>query len=197
MVHYEFYDNSPSEKQWAYAVSIRPKSHVIDWYCPDCGQAAKYPAGSFDVVLEGGTQFPDFLGCGAYPLLIVSHRVLSTWRDAGVCQFVEYPVGIAAIQDSNLLVHSAPQYFRIEIRGECIIDMAASGISVTGICNRCGEIDWTPPSVRPLRILDGSWDGSDLFRDQRVFRRVNLCTERVVELARLHGFTNASFERME
>src|SRR5438105_1030015 len=145
MVFYELADNSEYEKKWAFAVSIHPKSHVVKWLCPECGRAAQYPAGSFDVTVEGGSRFPDFLGCGAYPLLIVSERAVSVFKGAGITCFQEYPVGVAAVQESRLRREEAPAYFRIEITGECMIDFAASGATIKTICERCGEIKTQPP----------------------------------------------------
>lgn len=197
MVYFEFVDNSLFERKWTTAVSIRPTSHVIQWTCPGCGRADNRPTGSFDVTLEGGSLFPDVLGCGAYPLLIVSDRVVAAWNNAGVGSFLQSPVGIAAIQDSRAQIIAAPNYYHIEITGECVVDLKASGIAITSTCNRCGEIERKPPTIRPLKILDGSWDGSDLFRDRRFFPRVSFCTTNVVDLFRSHDFTNASFEKME
>src|SRR5690349_3893057 len=67
MDFYEFSNNSIREPKWTYAASIHAMSHVVQWSCDECGRAADYPAGAFDVTLEGGDAFPDLLGCGAYP----------------------------------------------------------------------------------------------------------------------------------
>ncbi|QDU39221.1 hypothetical protein Mal4_35580 [Maioricimonas rarisocia] len=196
MEYFEICNNNPFEKQWTRAFSIRSSSHDVSWHCAECERGVDRPSGSFDVVLEGGTAFPDFLCCGAFPFLIVSGRVVSVWKEAGVGRFATSPVGIVEIRDSVLRSESAPEYFRIEIAGECAVDLAASGISVAGVCKRCGALDRVPPAARVLRIFDGSWDGSDLFRDVRHFPGVNFCTERIVELVRSSGFTNVAFERM-
>jgi hypothetical protein len=150
MSYFELTNNSSYERDWAVAVSITPTSHLVKWHCLQCGRSDAYPAGSFDVVLEDGSKFPDFLSCGAYPLLIVSHRVISALEDAGVHTFHQFPVGVAAIQESGLRKESAPRYFRIEVTGGFMVDLLASGVTITGVCGRCGELDRKPLSIRPL-----------------------------------------------
>jgi predicted RNA-binding Zn-ribbon protein involved in translation (DUF1610 family) len=196
MLFYEFTDNSPYEKKWVFAPSIHPKSHVVKWSCPECGRAAQYPAGAFDVTVEGGSSFPDVLGCGAYPLLIVSERVLSVLKGAGICCFQYYPVGVTAVQESRVRRDEAPAYFRVEIAGECMIDFAGSGAAIKSVCARCGEVKTQPPMIRRFTIVEGSWDGCDLFRDRRYFPRVSFCTQKFVDLAKANGLTNCRFQQM-
>ncbi len=197
MLFYELLDNSSFERQCAVAVDVRPTSPVIQWYCDQCGRGANYPTGAFDVVVEGGSQFPDFLLCGAFPLLIVSERVVSALRSAGIASFVECPVRVASIQDSEARIESAPRYSRVEVTGHCMIDLLESGIVISDICSRCGEANREPATTRPLKLLDGSWDGSDLFRDCRYFPRVTFCTQRVVDVISTYQFTNFRFDRMQ
>ncbi len=196
MLFYELAHNSAYQKKWTFAASIHPKSHVLEWHCPECGRAATYPAGAFDVTIEGGSAFPDFLGCGAYPLLIVSGRVVSAFKAAGIECFQGHAVGIAGVRETHLRCEDAPAYFRIEIAGECMIDFAASGATLERICPRCGEVKFQPPVIRQFAIIDGSWDGCDLFRDHRYFPRVSFTTKRVADLVRTHALTNCRLERM-
>jgi len=196
MIFYEFSDNSVFEKEWTFAVSIQPRSHVVNWRCAECSRAAQFPAGGFDVTLEGGSKFPDFLGCGAYPLLIASERVVAAFEDSGITCFQKYTVGVADVQESQLRREDAPAYFRLEITGECMIDFAASGATIKSVCNHCGELKAQPPVIRRFGIVEGSWDGCDIFRDRRYFARVCFATPRVVELAKELHLTNCRFERM-
>lgn len=190
MVYYELTDNSPFERQWPMAVSIRPTSRLIHWQCPECGRTDNRPSGTFDVVLEGGSKFPDLLGCGAYPLLIVSERVVATWKSEGIGWFLEHPVGIADVQDSQVKRELAPKYYRIEIVGEGRVDVVASGGRVKRICNRCGGFETEPTLIQRFKVFEGSWDGADLFRDHVFFPRVSFCTDKVAKLIRAKGFTN-------
>jgi hypothetical protein len=146
--------------------------------------------------VEGGKSYPDLLGCGAYPLLIVSERVISVLKQNGVHCFQEFPVRVAKVEDGRARLEDAPNYYRLEITGECMIDFAASGITVQGICGRCGELTRTPAVTPRFELINGSWDGSDLFRDQRYFPRRLFTTQRIVDLVKEHGLTNWEFEPM-
>src|SRR6266404_8397181 len=101
MIFYELSDNTAIERKWVIATLVNPTSPIINWSCPDCGRAAEYPSGSFDVSVEGGDAFPDFLGCGSYPFLVVSARVVETWRLNGIHNLCSYSVGIADVIDSD------------------------------------------------------------------------------------------------
>ncbi len=102
MEFYEFTDGSPCEKRWTFAVSIHPRSPVVQWYCEECGSAANYPSGAFDVTVEGGSEFPDVLGSGQYPLLILSERFVSVLKAANIFCFQEHRVGVAKVSESPL-----------------------------------------------------------------------------------------------
>jgi hypothetical protein len=197
MVLYELSDNSAFERVWTSAVSIRPTSHVVNWECSQCGRGDCYPAGSFDVDVEEGSMFPDLLRCGAYPLLVVSARTIAAFEDAGIQSFLKYPVGIAGVRESGVRMEAAPDYYRIEIAGECMVDLARTGIVITDVCSRCGEVEREPPTVRPFSIFAGSWDGADVFRDHRFFPRVCFCTQKVVDLVNAHGLTNFRFRQLK
>jgi hypothetical protein len=196
MEFFLFRNNGTDEKQWTYAVSIRSTSHLVEWYCEGCGRAATYPSRGFRATLEGGHEFPDFLECGAYPLLVVSQRALSILEEAGITCFQKCAIDVAAIQDSPLRREDAPAYFRIETSGECMVDFQASGITISSICYRCGEVTREPPLIEAFKIVEGSWDGSELFRDHRYFPRVHFVTRKVVDLAKKHRLTNCRFEQM-
>jgi hypothetical protein len=197
MTVYELSDNSAFERQWTVAATVRATSHTIKWYCDQCGRGAEYPAGAFDAAVEGGSRYPDLLLCGAFPFLIISERVASALRGAGIASFIEYPVRIVAAHDTELKPESAPSYRRVELTGNCRIDLLRSGITVTDVCGRCGEPNRQPATTRPLRLLGGSWDGSDLFRDCRYFPHVSFCTEKVVDIVHAHRFANFRFDPME
>src|SRR5436305_2082405 len=129
MLFYEFSYNSATASRWTFAGDIRPTSRVIDWQCSRCGRGAYYPAGSFDVAVEGGSAFPDVLGCGAYPLLILSERAVSALASAGINCFRTFPVHVVEVLESRLTPEQAPNYFRVEIAGACRIDLAGSGMT--------------------------------------------------------------------
>jgi len=196
MTFYNLIDNTSYERKWTEAVSIHSLSRMIEWSCSDCGAATGYPAGSFDVTIEGGKAYPDFLGCGAYPLKIVSSRVIASWEQHGIGPFVKFPVGVAAALETKLSPKDAPQYFRIEIGGEIMVDVPGSGGQFTRFCTRCGTFMTEPMLIKKFAFHARSWDGSPLFRDHRLFPRVIFCTESVKRLAEAEHFTNCRFEEM-
>src|SRR5438128_7336670 len=126
MIYYDLIENTSFEPKWTYAWRIKPTSHEVRWTCDECYRAASYPAGTFDLFLEGGSDYPDFLRCGAYPLFIVTKRVASAFTKAGISSFVQYPLQIAEIQESRVKKELAPEYVRIEVTGECRVDPVAS-----------------------------------------------------------------------
>src|SRR6266511_1105922 len=59
-------------------------------HCDECGTDPYWPEGDLQAVLEKSSakKWPDVLGCGAYPLLIVAGRVLDAWRTENVGAFL-------------------------------------------------------------------------------------------------------------
>ena len=165
--------------------------------CPECGVRDSYPSGAFDVVVEGGSKYPDVLGCGAYPFLILSESVINDWKDAGITAFETYPVGIAEVKSKKLQDVSAPNYYRVEFSGKCKIDLEASGFKVLNKCKSCGHITLDSPLVYEYHIVPDSWDGSPIFRDSDIFPRVIFCTELIVQLAKKNKRTNFRFSLMD
>jgi hypothetical protein len=163
-----------------------------------CGAVEHYPRGAFDVIVEGGTKYPDILGCGAYPFLIVSEVVIKVWQQAEITCFHTYPVGIAEVKAKKLRDVAQPQYFRVEIDGKCEIDLIASGVKLIRVCPECHRVIERPtlPHERSYRIKPDSWDGCPIFRDSVLYPRVSFCTQKLLNLAGQHRFTNFRFEPM-
>lgn len=196
-VLYTFRHNTAYTRGFTWAASIVPRSPVIQRTCPACDAVEEYAEGAFDVILEGGTKYPDVLGCGAYPFLMVTEAVTETWREAGIDSFHEFPVGIAAIRSSKLNEVEPPRYCRIEIDGVCRVDLAGSGLTVVRFCSDCHHLVTRPPVATRYEMVPGSWDQSHLFRDPIHYPRVNFCSQLVVDLAGKHGFANFRFETMQ
>jgi hypothetical protein len=172
---------------------------MINTKCSKCGSIEKYPSGEFDVLLEGGGKYPDVLGCGAYPFLILSDRVIDALKGASISCFHTYKVGIKELKSrsKNIYLEIPPQYFRVEIDGVCQIDLEKSCIKVISYCPECHNLDTRPFVPEGFKIVSGSWDGSDLFRDPILYPRVNFCTSKFMDIAHQYKFTNFRFEYME
>lgn len=194
---YRLTHNSSYNRMFTWAASIHPRSDTYERTCKVCGVRESYPVGAFDVTVEGGSRYPDVLGCGAYPFLIVSETIIGDWREANITSFHVYPVGISNVLTKRLRDIPPPQYYRVELDGVCQIDSKASGLRVVNQCPECHHL-WTDPiSASGFQMVPDSWDGSALFRDSTLYPRVSFCTELILELARKHRRTNFRFEPME
>ncbi len=195
---YTFRHNSAHTRGFAWASSIVPRSEMINRVCTDCGLVDNYPSGAFDVIIERGVKYPDVLGCGAYPFLIVSAVVVSAWLEVGIDSFHTHPVGIHKVQSERLKSTDAPLYFRIEIDGRCEIDLIASGIKFIRICKTCQRVIEQPMLAAERRyiMVESSWDGSAVFRDFLRYPRVSFCNQAVVDIASKYRFTNFRFDLM-
>jgi hypothetical protein len=195
---YWFRDNSMHTRGFTWAMNVHPRSEMVHRACRECGSVDHYPSGAFDVTVEGGTKYPDVLGCGAYSFLIVSARAVAVWQEAGVTAFHTYPVNVAEVKSKRLEASAAPQYYSVEIDGRCALDLAASGIGNVRICPGCQRVIAPPRMSSDIRFVltPGSWDGTDLFRDITTYPRVSFCTDRILQLAGQHRLTNFRFEPM-
>jgi hypothetical protein len=192
-----FGNNTNHNRQFTWAWRIYPRSELIHQVCSECGVIEQYPSGSFDVELEGGTKYPDVLGCGEFPFLIVSETVVETWREEHVTRFHTYEVGVAKVRSRALEQLAPPRYYRVEIDGRCGIDLAGSGVKIIQMCSECHHLVTHPPLMPGFCMTPNSWDGSHLFRDVELFPRVSFCTKLVLELAHKRNHTNFRFESME
>ncbi len=193
--HYRLSNNSFHTRGFAWATSMVPKSDVYYRKCP-CGAIETYPVGAFGVVIDSGMKYPDILGCGAYPMLIVAERVVDIWRSTTRGGFLIYPVDIAEVRSKSLKAVTPPRYYRVEVEGRCEIDLGASGGVLLHQCE-CHHLITEPPMLDRFIMQPGSWDGSDLFRDHDLYPRVTFCTEKVMEIASEHRLTNFRFEPMQ
>ena len=193
---YTVSDNTSFDRHWTTAASIHSRSRMVKWSCSDCGTSASYPAGAFDVTIEGGMDYPDCLGCGVYPLKIFSERVIAAWEENGIGPLVKFPIGVIAARETALSPRDAPRYFRVEVAGAIMVDIPGSGGFFTRLCARCGTFMTEPMLIRTFAFHAGSWDGSSLFRDQRILPRVVFCTEAVKVLSEVERHTNCRFEAM-
>ena len=66
------------------------------------------PVAGFNVSVETGKAYPDFLLCGAFPVLIVSERVVKDLHAADIRSFLAFPVKVSEVQETSLRVEDAP-----------------------------------------------------------------------------------------
>ncbi|MCC6904508.1 MAG: hypothetical protein IT326_01615 [Anaerolineae bacterium] len=191
---FEFGDNSHHTRgyAWAYSIDDPPPSYTT---CDACGAIhTHFQPGGFGVKIEDGSKWPDILGCGHYPLLILSGRVVDSLKAEGIANFHTAPVHVVRNNSRRLKAVAPPAYYVIDTDGRCQIDLQASGLSVVSACAACGHRLYTGAAMHSM--VPGSWDGTDLFRDADNFPMVNFCTERVFRLAGECRWTNFRFEPM-
>lgn len=193
---YCFLHNSSYTRGFMWATTIQPRSEMIHRELLDLGVVVDYPSGAFDVEVTGGTKYPDILGCGSYPFLVVSERVILAWHEAGIRCFHTFPVGITGAYPRRLSAITPPLYFRVEIDGQCEIDVAVSGNAIVYHIPEYQYLQVKDPIMSGFRMVPGSWDGNALFRDFSRFPRVTFCTQTVLEIAHEYRLTNFRFEPM-
>jgi hypothetical protein len=194
---FELYHNSPYNRQFPWAYSITPPLATIGQRCNVCTNGylfpGWYPDAPLTVSVNTGRKYPDVLGCGAYPLLIVSQAVLDDWSAVGLRGYEAFPLSVRAEPGAPRL--AAPIYYHLKITGRCELDTDAMGIKVLFSCPRCLYREIEPITDHALIMKRDTWDGSDLFSSD-LFPMVTFCTESVQKLATQNSRTNFRFESL-
>ena len=175
--------------------------------CEVCGVESYRADGPISVLLEPGkgVEWPDVLGCGAYPFFIVSARVLEIWQDEGVGSFPHHRVDILPPFPGKIAT-PPPEYCWIDgskMRGAAI-DFDASGFVGVRFCPGCGNrtddvgatYDRRRSGTWPFQIVAGSWNGAKLFTTDLSPTKF-FCTQDVLHSAARHRLTNFRFLRAE
>ena len=197
------------EAGWPWAGKLYPHPCKTGTLCPLCGKGilypGRYPAYPITAGIEGGTAYPDVLGC-SNPLFVVSQSVISDWEAANVTGYKQHPFLIVRAKSSDSDLAMLPRYYHIEVTGRCQIDLEAMGIEVTFYCPTCGyrkeerivqnEVEDDPFDIYPFVIREETWDGSDLFVSE-LFERNVFCSQKVFDLAGLNERTNFEFKLPE
>lgn len=194
---YHLRDNTSHFPRYAWAGTVIRDGWEKEPSCDICGQGPDGAPRSLDVVITKGSKYPDILGCGAFPYLIVSERTVLSWRAQGKGGFDIYPVTIVEVRPKRLQSEKPPEYFRVELRGSCSVDVEASGFVAGAVCDRHHRVRVKQVVLWPAtQLVPGSWDGSDLFRDPIHFPRVTFCTRRLADICLAAGLKNFRFDRL-
>ncbi len=172
----------------------RSPGNAASFKCPECKE--NFPVPSFTAVtgyIDNAliTEWSDHVG--GYEL-IITERVLKSFRDAGISGFIAHPLSITRIDSPHLRKLPMPNLFLLEITGKINISREIFDENDGNLCTTCGR--WRPRpggrirfGDRPLWPLMDSWDSCDFVG----IRNINLggifCTGRVVELIRAHAWT--------
>jgi hypothetical protein len=177
-------------------------------YCTLEDRAIQEPVGDLVALLERskGTKWPDVLGCGDYPLFIVSERTVECWAKERVGTFPAHRVRFASPLPKRLMGTTPPAYFWIDgakLKG-ALMDFEASGFVDVSFCPECGTRNENEDETNrryieggwPYVFRENTWAGLNLFTtdlcDTQFF-----CTEVVVECARKYKLTNFEFVPIE
>ncbi len=195
---YQMSDNTCLSRGWTYAPRFYPIDSHVRYRCTKCGAIANYPMGKYAIDLEGGTKYPDILLCGAYPLLIVSERVLNDWVNSGITGFQSFPLEIREIASEKLKTKERIQYYGIEVTAKCELDLEAMDVKIISKCDRCGNVRLSKDSmdIEELVIKPESVENSDIFVSE-IFPAIILVTQKVVKCACINKHTNFSFVKAE
>ena len=191
---------------WASRIVVGLDNKVV---CGECRGVLRRPEGDLQVMLERdkGNKWPDALGCGHYPLFIVSERTLEAWQKDGVGEF---PIGGAITfldpLPKKLEQMKAPSYVWLD--GDQMLgarlDFEASGFVGVQFCGTCGR-RWDDIKATFHRqhsmpwshvFVDGTWNGVNLFTTD-ISPTAFFCTDKVVESAIRHRLTNFRFVPVE
>lgn len=194
---YAFSDNSSWNRVFTRAIEIRASSPITDRECAKCGSASQMPIGGFDVVVEGGTKYPDVLGCGFYPFLVLSRKAIDALRIHAVDAFDSFPVRVVEVRSKKLKAVQPPDYFRIEITANVEIDLNASGITIEKYCSGCGSLEARPVIPQRFELVAGSWDDNVLFRNKKYFPRIYFCSDDLLTIASQFQLSNFRFTRID
>ena len=155
--------------------------------CPTCQFIIYDFADQLRAELDRWTgALPDVIGCGHYPLLAFSSRVMNDWKKS--CDVGRIPVGSIEVPGSR-----APYYW---VKGELAIGAQITrylnGRKATiRYCPTCGAVT-NPEFEEKLAISTPTWDGSHVFTTRFSPARL-FCTDRVVRCAARNKHTNVSF----
>lgn len=173
-----------------------PALDTISTACPVCGNGrlypGRYPERPLEINVEGGVKYPDILGCGSYPFLIVSDAVVTDWITHSVSGFTSYPLRVAAAKGPNIRDVPKPQYHHIQVTGRCEVDLRRMRVKLTYRCPVCDYRDFKAPMHFPYTLRDSAPLSTDLAVSDE-FPTVYFCSQRVFDLAGLFERTNFRF----
>ncbi len=199
MFFYKFSHNSFYTRGYTWAYSWKNSSEYTK-ICPMCNSPLiVYPDNTIHLTVEGGIKYPDILGCGEYPFLIVSENMINDWERFGITGYKKYKADIVEVKGKRIKDIEPPKYYHIDVIGRAEYDLNAMKCQISIICNNCKRIQYLDSSGKIINVLpdsiifkNNSWDGSDLFVDSLTPRYI-FCTNKILNLAGINERTNCRF----
>jgi hypothetical protein len=176
--------------------------------CRRCGAVLGDPTGVLEGALEPrkGSRWPDVTGCGEYPLLIFSVRVVTAWEKERLGRLPRHRVKLLRPFPKRLEHTRPPHYYWArgdKLKG-ALLDFKGSGFIGVKFCPKCGvrsdniekTYDRQHSAIWPLVFRKGTWTGLNLFTTD-LSPTAFFCTEKLVECAAKHKLTNFRFVPVE
>jgi hypothetical protein len=140
-IFFSFYNNTLQKRGFPW-ISHLTEGFGLSYFCKREKRSLYYATGEMVAQLEynKGTKWSDVLGCGAFPFLIVSEKVIECCAKEGVGTFPIHEVKIATPFPKKLSGEIPPKYFWIDgvkLKG-ALIDFEASGFVGVKFCSECG-----------------------------------------------------------
>ncbi len=207
MQFYTVSDNSFAKHSFPWVMSITQGLHYLP-RCRACGRedVATEDALAVRLLPQKGNKWPDVLGCGAFPLLIISSLVVDGFKRESFGNLPLKRIILDGELPAKLKQQAPPEYFCLEgarLRG-AELDAEASGFVGVTRCGVCVSLVHDGAATRskqranrsPLVIAPHSWRGLNLFTTE-LNPYYFFGTEELVRLARRYTLTNFRFVPVE
>ncbi len=167
---YTFGHDSTHDAGCVWAYKATPSIESTATHCGRCGKALERKPCGLYLYLEGGTSFPDVLGCGSYPYLIISDRFARLLADNDISGYRLHNCTIVHSQESDVALANAPAYYVVDVTGRCELGVDQQQlVSRYEKCPECkqGYLARRDPEINPFFVV--TWDTQDVFRDAEAF----------------------------
>ncbi len=192
------------EKNWYASVETIISGLTYLPLCEKCGRVRiKFAEKLIAKVSSKKNKWPDWLDCPLGPSIILSERVLETWKAEKVGEFPARELFIEQPITGLLKKREQPKYFWVEtskIAG-IQLDWEASRYFNLRCCVACRELSYDRDHFQsfmqktPLVLINSSWNGANLFTAEGA--GYIFCTEALVKSAARQKFTNFRFVPVE
>lgn len=175
--------------------------------CYKCGRVKTYAEGDITGILEKekGTKWSDVLGCGHFPLFIISSRILEAFDKEQLLTFPYHRVFIEKPYPKRLDEQYMPDYYWVDglkmLGAE--LDFEASRFVDNTFCSECGTRTYNIEKTFELQdkgfsyiFKKDTWNGSNLFVTE-LSHTALFCTDKIFECAKKYKLTNFKFTPIE
>ena len=193
----------PSERTYQYAWKDVSFIGFQQSQCEECGRtvSAMEYSGSHCLLVEGGPKYPDYLAfCGAgEPLFVISEHAARIFQENDLSGMSELtPIQVAKEENGMLvsLPETAPNYVLVRITGRIDLDHKKMSLKKKKVCKTCGGFEWNRQRMYPLCMDAGSWDGSDICRNESIPGYI-IFSKAAADLVKKYKLKGFSFEPLD